>query len=171
MCCNDVKGWVNTPNPSSSPCNIHISLSALIIHVQTLRENVVGGVGGEGVVAHSSLHHMKPPFHGWLTWWKVIGGPGKWWSDMANNFHYVSVTLSHSLINFPLAFHVPLCVGTSQVISSRWLQHGMGGIARKERTSKYCWYSSLRWALVVGTNISVCFCRVRFVYPFLSSFL
>jgi len=57
-------------------------------------------------VRRSCLHHMKPPFHGWLTWWKVIGGPGKW-SDMANNFHYVSVTLSHLLINFPVAVHTP----------------------------------------------------------------
>ncbi len=173
MCCNDVKGWVNTPNPSSSPCTIHISLSALIIHVQTLRENGVGGVGGEGVVAHSSLHHMKPPFHGWLTWWKVIGGPGKWWSDMVNNFHYVSVTLSHLLINFPLAFHVPLCVGPQRNIpgnlsslASAWLVlPGRSGLANIADTP------CLRWVLVVETNISVCFCRVRFVYPFLSCFL
>lgn len=147
MCYNDVKGWVNTPDPSSSPCTIHISLSALIIHVWTLWENRVGAVGGEGVVAHSSLHHMKPPFHGWLTWWKVIGGPGKWWSDMTNNFHYVSVTLSHSLINFPLAVicqYVSDHRRTSQVISLHWPQRGTGGVARREQTSKYCWSSSLR---------------------------
>lgn len=147
MCCNDVNGWVNTPNPSSSPCTTHISLSALIIHVRTLWE-----IGWEVLVVKVWWHIppciiRKPPFHGWLTWWKLIGGPGKWWSDMTNNFHYVSVTLSHSLINFPLAV---ICLyvldhrGTVQMISLHWLQHAMGGIARKERTSKYCRYPSLR---------------------------
>lgn len=102
MCCNNAKWWVNMLSPSWSPCTIHISLSALIIHVQTLWENRVGGVVGEGVVAHSSLHHMNPLFHGWLTRWKVIGLWG-WWSDIANNFHYVFLTLSHSLINSPTA--------------------------------------------------------------------
>lgn len=129
-------------------------------------ENRVGGACGQGVVAHYSLHHMKPPFHGWLTWWKVIGGPGKWWSDMANNFHYVSVTLSHSLIIFLLAVichYVSDHRRTPQVISPRWLHHGMDHIARKELTIKYCWYASLWWALVVEITISSCSHRLIYL--------
>ncbi len=166
MCYNDVKGWVNTPDPSSSPCTIHISLSALIIHAQTLWENRVEAVGAEGGTFLLASYELPIS---WLTdLMESNRRTGERWSDMTNNFHYVSVTLSHWLINSPLAVICHYALdrgGTSQVISLHWLQLGMGGIAREERVSKYCWSPSIGWGLAAETNISVCFCTVRFVYP------
>lgn len=92
------------------------------------------------------------------------------WSDMDNNFHYVSLTLSYSLINSPLAV-IGHCVlehrETSQVILSHWIWYGFGLTVVKQQRGEYCWqwYSKLRWGFLVETNISVCFCRVSLSFP------
>lgn len=154
---NNVKWWVNTTDFSSSPSTIHIALSGF-----HSRANLLGDWNGRcwrkkgsgTILLH--LHHMKPPFHGWLTWWGVIRGLGKRCIDMANNIHYVSVTLSYLLINFLLAViwdsnFNPLR-DPWESLQSTSQRDGTTGLANTADTQLH-----LRWSVLLKTNISVCF--------------
>lgn len=86
--------------PASSRC-ARIRVSTLIAHVKS-HWGRLSDTPLPAPASHGAL------FHGRLAWLKVIGGLRLWWTDMPNNFHYVAVTLSRSLINFSASDHM-LC--------------------------------------------------------------
>ena len=73
----------------------HIRVSALLIHVWTRR----GKDRYAGYICSITWNSISRP----AALIESNRGLRLWWSDMPNNFHYVAVTLSHSLINFLLA--------------------------------------------------------------------
>lgn len=61
---------------------------------------------------------------------------------------------------------MPLCDGPKRSNPRLSVLTGSGWCRQRIVDSKYRWYSGPRWALVVETNAFVCFCRVRFAFPF-----
>lgn len=92
---------VSVTVPASSRC-ARIRVSTLIAHVKS-HWGRPSDTPLPAPASHGAL------FHGRLAWLKVIGGLRLWWTDMPNNFHYVAVTLSRSLINFSASDHMLVC--------------------------------------------------------------